>query len=381
MQYTVLHYYKEFTCTAGKCPDTCCAGWKIMIDKNSLRKYKKTKTDFGNRLKNEIDWKEGSFRTYRGRCAFLNEENLCDIYREAGKEMLCRTCRQYPRHIEEYEGLREISLCLSCPEVAKIVLGMKEPVRFLTAETDKEERDYSEFDFFLYTKLMDARDLMIAVLQDRNHPIDARMAMVLSMSHDLQERIDKNTLSETEKLFVRYEQPEGLVWFQKRVEEIRKKEGYLKEKESIIRECFRLLDKLEVLKKEWPAYLSALRQRHDQKKRTSEKQAEKSGGRQMEIWTEQIMVYFLFTYFCGAVYDSDAYSKCKFSFVCTILLREMLWAMDIENMEEEKSLEEAADLVHQFAREVEHSDKNKKILEQLLRKENLFSLERLLETL
>ena len=171
------------------------------------------------------------------------------------------------------------------------------------------------------------------------------------------------------------------MWFQLRVEEIRKKEGYLKEKESIIRECFRLLDKLEVLKKEWPAYLSALRQRHDQKKRTSEKQAEKSGGRQMEIWTEQIMVYFLFTYFCGAVYDSDAYSKCKFSFVCTILLREMLWAMDIENMEEEKSLEEAADLVHQFAREVEHSDKNKKILEQLLRKENLFSLERLLETL
>ena len=46
-----------------------------------------------------------------------------------------------------------------------------------------------------------------------------------------------------------------------------------------------------------------------------------------------------------------------------------------------KKPEEAADLVHQFAREVEHSDKNKKILEQLLRKENLFSLERLLETL
>ena len=52
MQYTVLHYYKEFTCTAGKCPDTCCAGWKIMIDKNSLRKYKKTKTIKKKKIQN-----------------------------------------------------------------------------------------------------------------------------------------------------------------------------------------------------------------------------------------------------------------------------------------------------------------------------------------
>ena len=26
MQFTVPDYYKQFTCTAGQCPATCCAG-------------------------------------------------------------------------------------------------------------------------------------------------------------------------------------------------------------------------------------------------------------------------------------------------------------------------------------------------------------------
>ena len=74
-----------------------------------------------------------------------------DIYSEAGPSMLCRTCRAYPRHIEEFEGVREISLSLSCPEAAKLILDCEEPVRFLSKETEKEET-YPYFDFFLYTK-------------------------------------------------------------------------------------------------------------------------------------------------------------------------------------------------------------------------------------
>lgn len=116
MQITRPDFYKEFSCIAGSCPDTCCAGWQIMIDKKSLKKYQKLKGPFRNRLHNDIDWSEQAFRQYDHRCAFLNEKNLCDIYSEAGADMLCDTCRKYPRHIEEFEGLREYSLSLSCPE-------------------------------------------------------------------------------------------------------------------------------------------------------------------------------------------------------------------------------------------------------------------------
>ncbi len=39
--------------------------------------------------------------------------------------------------------------------------------------------------------------------------------------------------------------------------------------------------------------------------------------------TEQLMAYFLFTYFCGAVYSENVDGKMRFSFVCTLLIRQL----------------------------------------------------------
>ena len=188
MYYTIPDYYREFTCIADRCPDTCCAGWEIVIDEASLKKYRRMKGAMKNRLHNSIDWEKGEFLQYKGRCAFLDENNLCDLYAEGGQKMLCRTCRMHPRHVEEFEGVRELSLCISCPEAARIVLGKKEPVRFLHGEKEGEE-DYGDFDFLLYTKLVDAREAAIRILQDRTRPIRERMAMALALAHDLQVRI------------------------------------------------------------------------------------------------------------------------------------------------------------------------------------------------
>ena len=95
-------YMKQFHCIADKCSDTCCAGWQIVVDKKSLSRYRQVKGAFGKRVRKSVDWKERVFRQDREhRCAFLNEENLCDIYKNLGAKSLCRTCRLYPRHIEE----------------------------------------------------------------------------------------------------------------------------------------------------------------------------------------------------------------------------------------------------------------------------------------
>src|SRR5699024_11517364 len=113
MEYMYPKYFYDFHCEAGACSDTCCAGWKIGIDPVSLKKYRKYPGFFGNRLRNSVDWETKSFDQYHRRCALLNDENLCDIYIEAGPGMLCKTCTRYPRHYEEFENLREISLSLS----------------------------------------------------------------------------------------------------------------------------------------------------------------------------------------------------------------------------------------------------------------------------
>ena len=205
MQITKPTFYKEFSCIAGACPDTCCAGWQIMIDEKSLQKYRRFKGSFRNRLHNDIDWKEHSFCQYDKRCAFLNEDNLCDIYSEAGKDMLCDTCRKYPRHIEEFEGLREYSLSLSCPEAARIFLSHKEKITFFTREVAAPEETFDDFDYFLFTALMDTRDYLFSVIQDRSIPVRLRRQKLLACAHDFQLSLDKNELFQWEDICGRHQ--------------------------------------------------------------------------------------------------------------------------------------------------------------------------------
>ena len=139
MRYIKPDYYDDFCCTADQCPDTCCAGWQIMIDDESLERYAEVQGDFGRRLRNSIDWQEGAFYQDHGRCAFLNEHNLCDLYTALGSEALCDTCRKYPRHVEEYEGLREWSLSLSCPVAAEIILSQQGFPVFITEEDEEPD--------------------------------------------------------------------------------------------------------------------------------------------------------------------------------------------------------------------------------------------------
>ena len=380
MQYTVPHYYKGFTCIAGECPDTCCAGWQIQIDPFSLKKYRKNNGPLGNRLKNEINWKEGCFRQYAGRCAFLNENNLCDLYLEGGgQRAFCRTCRTYPRHIEEFEGLREISLSLSCPAAADLILNCTEPVRFLHAEDEKEEEPYEDFDFFLFTKLEDARSLILRILQDRAHPFRIRAAAALALSHDLQQRIDKNALCEADSLFDRYSSPGMWTWFEARLSSLEHGDGLAEKRRAAEAALFSILDRLEVLRDDWKPYLTEARRTLKNAPAFQTEEERSFSELFTEETAEQLLVFFVFTYFCGAVCNADAYGKMKFSFAGMILIRELVRAEWIRNpnITRETLLRTA----WRYAREVEHSDKNKFLMEELLADEERFGLEDLFSLL
>lgn len=380
MQYTVPHYYKKFRCIAGECPDTCCAGWQIQIDPASLRKYRKIKGPLGNRLKNEINWKESCFRQYNGRCAFLNENDLCDLYLEGGgTRAFCRTCRTYPRHIEEFEGLREISLSLSCPAAADLILNCGEPVRFLHAEDEKEDEPYEDFDFFLFTKLEDARSLILRILQDRAHPFSLRAAASLALAHDLQQRIDKNALFEADSLFDRYSSPGMWTWFEARLSALELSEDHTEKRNSTENALFSILDRLEVLLDDWMPYLVDARRTLKNAPALQREEERSFSDLFTEQTAEQLLVYFVFTYFCGAVYNADAYGKMKFSFAGMILIRELVRAEWLQNSD--ITTESILRTACRYAREVEHSDKNKFLMEELLADEERFGLENLFSLL
>ena len=184
MRYVTPCFYYDFRCTADKCPSTCCSGWQISIDEDTLEIYSKEKGALGNRLKNSIDWETGFFYQNNGRCAMLNDNNLCDLVTAKGEVGLCRTCHMYPRHIEEFEGVREYSLSLSCPVAARIILEDTNKILFDIEENediDPLEEEFEDFDFFMYTQLEQARDVIFEIIQNRDLSVDMRMSYIMDM--------------------------------------------------------------------------------------------------------------------------------------------------------------------------------------------------------
>ena len=362
MYYRKPHYYEKFFCTADQCPDTCCTGWQIVIDENSLEKYSNVSGDFGIRLLNSIDWREGIFEQYDKRCSFLNSENLCDIYKELGAEALCDTCRLYPRHIEEFENLREFSLSLSCPVAAKMILECQEPVKFLEEQDEQEEceDDFEDFDFLLFDCLLEVREKLFSIVQNRKIPVEKRMFCVLRTAKNLQDALYEGELFERDFI------SDMELYLQ---EEIKEFSGSFYETVQVLRKD---LLRLEVLREEWKANLKAAENLFqkgeiwymDKRERYKAEIKNTIGQEQWDIYKEQLLMFFLYTYFCGAVYDDMIYSKGVLSVISVFWIEEITfwnWARD-ERIIEEKNILETA---YRYAREIEHSDENLNLLEEI----------------
>lgn len=125
--------YPDFTCMAGRCPSTCCSGWKITVDPESYHQFTQMQEDgLRQDILESLIEEDGQFRFANradGSCVMLDRDGLCRIQRNAGEGMLCHTCRKFPR-ITAYtstaeSGYRKIiwlSLAASCPVVADWIL-------------------------------------------------------------------------------------------------------------------------------------------------------------------------------------------------------------------------------------------------------------------
>ena len=380
MQITFPAFYKEFSCIADACPDTCCAGWQIMIDDKSLRKYQNLRGPFRNRLHNDIDWKEHSFRQYNRRCAFLNEENLCDIYSEAGPKMLCDTCRKYPRHIEEFEGLREYSLSLSCPEAARIFLSKKEKTTFRTIEKPSSEETYEDFDYLLFTALMDTRDYLLSIVQNRSIPMNLRRKKLLACTHDFQLSLDKNELYQWENIRSRHQKSGTGETFLAKIQK-----WATSRTDSVscrLRIWKAVIPNMEVLRQGWKEYLKkTLKPLYNtcdtEEKLTDCYQSFVASYPDWEIQEEQLLVYWIYTYFCGAVYDDQIFAKIKMAVVCTSMIHDLAAGTYLAH-DHHFEFTDLVSICYRFSRELEHSDLNLNEMERLMNEDVTFQFENLL---
>ncbi len=147
-------------------------------------------------------------------------------------------------------------------------------------------------------------------------------------------------------------------------------------------EAFSLFSEMEVLGKDWPAFVSGMkaalygkgRQAYETRRRAF---LESEIGKRLPVLKEQLMVYFVFTYFCGAVYNGNPYGKMKMAATATLLIEELAQALWTDQGGRLTFLD-FADAAHRFSREVEHSDSNKAVLEEAVVRRPGFALRRLL---
>jgi lysine-N-methylase len=175
MKTWVPAYYTKFQCIADRCRHNCCIGWEIDIDEESYARYREVSGPFGKRLREGIDdsAEPPCFRLGAGeRCAFLNDQGLCDIITALGEDALCEICALHPRYRNFFGDRVEMGLGLCCEEACRLILNENDPVSLTVLEDDGEEDLPLEEESDFYA----VRDRILSILQNRALTYDERAA-------------------------------------------------------------------------------------------------------------------------------------------------------------------------------------------------------------
>lgn len=349
MKNTYPSYYKIFSCIADKCPDTCCAGWAVVADSESLEKYSKINDEFGKKIRSIIAIDEDGdsiFAPINNRCPFLLDSGLCEMYIELGHESLCRTCRQYPRHITYFGARSETGLSLSCPEAARLIMQSESPITFETENT----LDFPQptgIDPELYFTLLDARKKAIDILQCREFSIRQRICAFLEFSRDIAHGVRH------------YEYDEIRAAIEKDYSEIQENAYSQRRANGAIKKYFSDFGSLEMLDSSFADRLSEA------------ENVDVAAFSVSDIEYEHLMVYFVFRYFMAAVFDRDLLTKSKFAAVSFIVIQKLCAT---QNADKGKRIQ----IMQRFSKEVEHSASNMDYLNNEMKKSRFYSVDNLI---
>lgn len=175
MTYIYPDFYPEFRCTASACRHSCCRGWEIDIDEDTLRLYESIPGELGKMLDKSISRTPSPHfvLTEDERCLFLQDDGLCRLILALGEESLCDICAEHPRFYNEYTGYTEVGLGLCCEETVRLLLEKNTPFALL-AETDDDEPEF--------TPCFALRERIFGALSEEALPLSERMDNALRLA-------------------------------------------------------------------------------------------------------------------------------------------------------------------------------------------------------
>ncbi len=330
MKLRLPTYYKNFQCIAERCTDNCCIGWEICIDKKTEDYYRSVEGSFGKRLCESI--KDSSFVLCGERCPFLNDKNLCDIFINLGEDHLCNICAEHPRYYEWFGDKKEGGIGLCCEEAARIILTEGNNTQFFEADIPDEETE--EIDFQLYEFLIKARENIFSLLQRNDASIAEKIGALISYAEAIQDGIDFSELENSE--------PE---------------ETEFQANEADIKAFVSAFEDFEPIDEVWTKSLEGL---EDKKPEINEE------------YLNSIFIYFVWRYFMKAVFDGDVLSKINLAAISTAMIA--LIAKDT-------TLESYVNAAKLYSKEIEYSEENLALMQELCYTERGFSAENLIALL
>lgn len=216
-------YMKQFQCIGTKCEDNCCYGWKVSIDENTYKKYRKVSESTlkplldKNVTRNRSNPSSEDYAKIKmdenGCCPFLEEDKLCSIHKKLGGEYLSKVCTIYPRVTNIINGVYEKSVTLSCPEAARLVLLNADIMEFDEIE-EPEETQYNILCKIDTDSIQNANNVKkyfwplrifsISLLQNRNYSLTDRLIILGLFMKKAQEYLDANRVHEIPLLIEEY---------------------------------------------------------------------------------------------------------------------------------------------------------------------------------
>lgn len=173
MKYVYPDYADEFRCIADKCRHSCCIGWEIDIDGESMARFSSVGGCMGEKLRRNIAREpEPHFILGKDeRCPFLKESGLCELIIELGEDSLCDICREHPRFYNEFDTRLEYGIGMCCEEAARLLTCGKEPVRLLCVSDGDECEEETN-------PLIALRDTVLTLLNGAG-TFEERMAAIM----------------------------------------------------------------------------------------------------------------------------------------------------------------------------------------------------------
>lgn len=199
-------FYKDFHCIGGQCSFTCCKEWKIAVDPETKKRWRKLsvpetvlksgrvpkhacRSSFDKAQLSQFVMKKDGGEIIEllpnMRCPFLEDTELCRLVLDYGEACLSETCHVFPRETHAFADRTERTLVSCCPEIVDRLYALKE-LHFTNLP-------YQDRVFLLEgkNKLFQIRNIMMYWLQDASVSNEVNLKRTFFMLLDLLEKEKK----------------------------------------------------------------------------------------------------------------------------------------------------------------------------------------------